>query len=57
MKPPMCVSLNQEVREAVNLIIDKGLLTIAVCDGDHLVSVISVFDAIFLKEELYIRII
>lgn len=52
MKTPICCSINSEVREAVNMIIDKGLLTLAVCDGEKLVSVISVFDAIFLKEEM-----
>ena len=52
MKTPICCSINQEIRDAVNLIIDKGLLTLAVCDGEQLVSVISVFDAIFLKENL-----
>ena len=52
MKPPICCSAHQEVREAINQIIDNGLLTLAVCDGDQLVSVISVFDAIFLNEEL-----
>ena len=52
MKAPICCSIHQEVREAINQIIDNGLLTLAVCDGDQLVSVISVFDAIFLNEEL-----
>ena len=52
MKDPVCCSINTEIREAVNLIIDKGLLTLAVCDGDNLVGVVSVFDAIFLQEEI-----
>ncbi len=52
MKPPICCSIHEEVRDAINRIIDNGLLTLAVCDGDQLVSVISVFDAIFLNEQL-----
>ena len=52
MKPPICCNLNQEVRDVVNLIIDRGLLTVAICDGEKLISVISVYDAIFLKEEI-----
>lgn len=52
MKPPICCNFNQEIRDVVNLIIDKGVLTVAICDGDKLMSVISVYDAIFLKEEM-----
>ncbi len=52
MKPPNTCNINQDVQEALNLIIDKGLLTLAVLDGDQLVSVISVFDAIFLNADL-----
>ncbi|MFX1340721.1 MAG: cyclic nucleotide-binding/CBS domain-containing protein [Promethearchaeota archaeon] len=52
MKPPICCSIHQEARDAINQIIDNGLLTLAVCDGNQLVSVISVFDAIFLNEQL-----
>ena len=52
MKPPITISINEDVREALNLIIDKGFMTIAACDGDKLVSVISVYDAIFLNAEI-----
>ncbi len=52
MKPPICCSIYDEIRDVVNKIIDQGLLTIAACDGDQLTNVISVYDAIFLNQTL-----
>ena len=52
MIEPVCVSINDEIDEVVNLIVDKGLLTVAVLDGDDFSSVISVFDAIYLREAM-----
>jgi len=52
MKKPLCCNVNDTTRDVVNLIIDNGILSVAVCDGDQLVSVISVYDAVFLNETL-----
>lgn len=52
MREPICCSINQTIQEAINLIIDKGVLTVAVVDGKKLVGVISVYDAIFLYHEM-----
>ncbi len=51
MKNPICYSINDTVQDVVNDIIDRGVLTVAICDGKKLVSVISVYDAIFLYQE------
>lgn len=50
MHQPVICHMTQKVIDVINLIVDKGLLTVAICDGEHLVSVISVYDAIFLKD-------
>jgi hypothetical protein len=55
MEPPTCMSVNSQVKDVVNLILDKGLMVVAICDGKELVSVISVFDAIYLKEAIAIE--
>ncbi len=52
MKPPVICYVSQEVSEVVNLIIDKGLYTVAICDGEDLISVISVYDAVFLYQDI-----
>jgi len=52
MEPPICMNVNSQVKDVVNLIIDKGLMVVAICDGAEMVSVISVFDAIYLKEAI-----
>jgi CBS domain-containing protein len=52
MNDPILCTINQTIQEAINLIIDKGILTVGVCDGKELVSVISIYDAIFLYHEM-----
>ena len=52
MEPPTCMSDNSQVKDVVNLILDKGLMVVAIVDGQELVSVISVFDAIYLKDSI-----
>ncbi len=52
MKEPICCNYNQEIRDVLNIIIEQGCLTIGILDGDQIISVISVFDAIFLAEEI-----
>jgi len=52
MREPICFSFNEKVQDAINVIIDKGLLTVGVCDGKKLVNVISVYDAFFLYHEV-----
>ncbi|MFX0098038.1 MAG: CBS domain-containing protein [Candidatus Hodarchaeota archaeon] len=52
MNEPICLSVNDGIEDAVNVILDKGLLTIAILDGDEFSSVISVFDAIYLRETI-----
>ncbi len=52
MEKPACISETHEVKEAINLLLDKGLLTLAVMDGDVLKCVLSVYDAIQLREAI-----
>ncbi|MBN2153896.1 MAG: CBS domain-containing protein [Candidatus Lokiarchaeota archaeon] len=52
MEKPACISETHEVREAINLLLDKGLLTLAVVDGDVLKCVLTIYDAIQLREAI-----
>nr|MDO8088057.1 CBS domain-containing protein [Candidatus Sigynarchaeum springense] len=52
MEKPACISETHEVKEAINLLLDEGLLTLAVMDGDELKCVLSVYDAIQLREAI-----
>lgn len=56
MLPPIVLKGEDEVRDALNLLIDKGMLTVAIVDEEEkLKGVISVYDAMFLKEELMLE--
>nr|MDO8108956.1 CBS domain-containing protein [Candidatus Sigynarchaeota archaeon] len=50
MDKPVCISVNSDVQDVVNLILDKGLISVAVVDGDDLKGVLTVYDAIYLEE-------
>jgi len=52
MEKPACISETREVKEAINLLLDKGLLTLAVVDGEALKCVLTVYDAIQLREAI-----
>jgi CBS domain-containing protein len=52
MEKPACISETHEVKEAINLLLDKGLLTLAVLDGEVLKCVLTVYDAIQLREAI-----
>ncbi len=52
MEKPACISETHEVKEAINILLDKGILTLAVTDGDVLKCVLSVYDAIQLREAI-----
>jgi CBS domain-containing protein len=52
MKSPMVFNENTPIQDVLNAIIDKGLLTVAIVEDEKLIGVISVFDAIFLQQEL-----
>lgn len=54
MQPPVCCNMNDTSIDAINLILDNGLLTLAVCDGKKLISVLSVYDAMYLMENVEI---
>lgn len=50
MEIPVCVTIYSDVRDVVNLILNRGLMTVAVLDGDDMIGAISVYDAIYLAE-------
>ncbi len=52
MKPPVIFNENAQSLDVLNTIIDKGLLTVAIVENEKLIGVVSVFDAIFLHEEI-----
>ncbi len=52
MKPPVIFNENAQSLDVLNVIIDKGLLTVAIVENEKLIGVVSVFDAIFLHEEI-----
>jgi CBS domain-containing protein len=52
MEKPACISQNREVKEAINLLLDKGLMTLAVLDGEDLKCVLTVYDALYLREAI-----
>ncbi len=52
MKPPVIFNENTQSLDVLNAIIDKGLLTVAIVENEKLIGVVSVFDAIFLHEEI-----
>jgi CBS domain-containing protein len=52
MEKPACISETHEVREAINLLLNKGLLTLAVMDGEALKCVLTVYDALQLREAI-----
>ncbi len=52
MKPPVMFNENAQSQDVLNAIIDRGLMTVAIVENDKLIGVVSVFDAVFLHEEL-----
>ena len=52
MEKPACISETREVKEAINLLLDKGLTTLAIMDGDVMKFVLTVYDAIQLREAI-----
>ncbi len=52
MKPPIIFNENAQSLDVLNNIIDRGLLTVAIVENEKLIGVVSVFDAIFLHEEI-----
>jgi len=52
MEKPVCISETHEVKEVINLLLDKGLMTVAVLDGEALKCVLTVYDAIQLREAI-----
>ncbi|GAB4327336.1 MAG: hypothetical protein Kow0069_34180 [Promethearchaeota archaeon] len=54
MKTPTCFTGETPLNEVVNAIVENGLLAVVLCDDEGKLSgVVSVFDAVFLKEELH----
>ncbi len=49
MEPPVIRNINTNIKEVINLIIEKGLMTVGVTENEKFIGVISVYDAIFLN--------